>query len=139
MLPRQHTTKGAFMRISHLLLAGLMLAGAPTLVRAADWDGGDADAGKTVFAKCALCHSPEQGKTKIGPSLFGVVGRTAGTLAGYTYSDAMKSYGKVWTPENLFNYLANPRAAVPGTKMAFVGLPDATDRKNVIAYLQTLK
>jgi cytochrome c2 len=129
------------MRIS-LLLAGFALAAAPGLARADDakpWDGGDAAAGKVVFAKCSLCHYAEPGKIKIGPSLWGVVGRPSGTLPGYTYSTAMKSYNHVWTPENLFNYLKAPMKVVVGTKMAFVGLPKDEDRKNVIAYLETLK
>ena len=123
-----------------ILLAGLVLAAAPGLARADNpWDGGDATAGKAVFAKCSLCHYAEAGKVKIGPPLWGVVGRPSGSVAGYPYSDAMKAYNHVWTPENLFTYLESPMKVVPGTKMAFVGLPDATDRKNVIAYLATLK
>jgi cytochrome c len=117
-----------------------MLVSAPGLARAANpWDGGDAAAGQVVFKKCALCHYAEAGKIKIGPPLWGVVGRPSGSVPGYTYSDAMSAYKHVWTPENLFTYLAAPMKVVPGTKMAFVGLPDETDRKNVIAYLATLK
>ena len=133
------------MRIAQFL-AGLMLAATPGLAHAADpWDGGDATAGQGIFTHghgglaCAICHSTEAGKTKIGPSLFGVVGRPSGSEAGYTYSDAMKAYNHPWTPENLFTYLEAPMKIVPGTKMTFPGLPDATDRKNVIAYLATLK
>ena len=133
------------MRIAQIL-AGLMLAAAPNLAHAADaWDGGDATAGQEIFTHghgglaCAICHSNEAGKTKIGPSLFGVVGRPSGTEGGYSYSDAMKAYNHVWTPENLFTYLEAPQKVVPGTKMTFPGLPDPADRKNVIAYLATLK
>jgi cytochrome c len=134
------------MRIAHLL-AGLALAAAPSLARADanPWDGGDSVAGKTIFTSghaslaCAICHSAEAGKNKIGPSLFGVVGRPSATAADYSYSDAMKAYNHVWTPENLFTYLAGPMKVVPGTKMTFPGLPDPTDRKNIIAYLATLK
>jgi len=123
-----------------IILAGLALACAPSLARADNpWDGGDAAAGKAVFAKCSLCHYVEAGKIKIGPPLFGVVGRQSASVAGFNYSDAMKAYNKVWTPENLFTYLAAPMKVVQGTKMAFVGLPSETDRKNVIAYLSTLK
>ncbi len=128
------------MRNTHLLLAGLFMAVSPTLALAADpWDGGDATAGKAVFVKCSLCHYPEAGKTKIGPSLWGVVGRPSGSLPGYHYSTAMAAYHHVWTPENLFTYLAGPMKVVPGTKMTFVGLSNPDDRKNVIAYLETLK
>jgi cytochrome c len=123
-----------------MILAGLALASAPALAHADNpWDGGDAAAGKVVFAKCSLCHYAEAGKIKIGPPLFGVVGRPSGTVAGYSYSDAMKAYNHVWTPENLFTYLKAPMQVVQGTKMAFVGLPSDADRKNVIAYLETLK
>lgn len=103
------------------------------------WDGGDATAGQVVFHKCQLCHYGEKGRTKIGPSLWGVVGRHSGSLEGYHYSTAMASYNHVWTPENLFVYLAAPMKVVHGTKMTFIGLPSETDRKNVIAYLETLK
>lgn len=130
------------MRIVRFAFAALALAAAPGLARADDakpWDGGDAAAGKVVFAKCLLCHYNEAGKTKIGPTLFGVVGRPSGSVEGYSYSDAMKAYNHVWTPENLFVYLAGPMKVVVGTKMAFVGLSSETDRKNVIAYLETLK
>jgi cytochrome c2 len=133
--------KGASMRIT-LLLAGLVLAAAPGLARADDakpWEGGDVTAGKQVFVKCSLCHYAEPGKVKIGPPLWGVVGRPSGSVPGYNYSTAMKSYNHVWTPENLFVYLQQPMKVVVGTKMAFVGLQSPTDRANVIAYLETLK
>ncbi|MEJ0044891.1 MAG: cytochrome c family protein [Rhodospirillales bacterium] len=133
------------MRIAHLL-AGLTLAAAPGLAHAADpWDGGDPVAGKAIFTSghgglpCAVCHYAEAGKNKIGPTLWGVVGRPSATVASFTYSDAMKAYNHVWTPQNLFVYLEAPMKVVPGTKMTFPGLPSETDRKNVIAYLATLK
>ncbi len=100
---------------------------------------GDADKGKQVFRQCALCHTSEAGKNKIGPSLFGVVGRKAGSVPNFSYSEAMKNSGKVWTPEELDTYLADPRKVVPGTKMIFPGLKNEADRQNVIAYLETLK
>ena len=99
----------------------------------------DADAGKRVFNKCAVCHTAVAGKNGLGPSLFGVVGRQSGTVAGYSYSDAMKGANKTWNEATLDAYLADPKAAVPGNKMAFAGLPSADDRANVIAYLATLK
>jgi cytochrome c len=114
--------------------AGLAFPALPALA------AGDAEAGKALFnAKCALCHSPEQGKNKIGPSLFGVVGRKAGSLPDYSYSDAMKNSGKTWDEATLDAYLSDPRGYIPGVKMIFPGLPDKTDRQNVIAYLATLK
>ncbi len=99
----------------------------------------DAAAGKTVFhQRCAICHSVEKGENKIGPSLFGVVGRKAGSVPGYSYSAANEKSDLVWSADELDKYLANPRHVVPGTKMSFPGLPDATARGNIIAYLQTL-
>ncbi|HVJ51661.1 MAG TPA: cytochrome c family protein [Aliidongia sp.] len=100
---------------------------------------GDAAAGATIFKKCAVCHSPDAGVNKVGPSLHGIVGRHSASIADYNYSPAMKSFDKDWTPEQLDTYLADPRAVVVGTKMVFPGLKDATDRANVIAYLSTLK
>jgi cytochrome c len=129
------------MRSTSVILAGLIMAAVPLAARAdtKPWDGGDAAAGQLVFKKCALCHYAEPNKTKIGPSLWGVVGRPSGSMPGYTYSTAMKAYDHVWTPENLFVYLKAPMQVVKGTKMTFVGLQSETDRKNVIAYLETLK
>ena len=100
---------------------------------------GDADAGKTIFKQCALCHTTEAGKNKIGPSLAGVVGRDSATAPGFAYSDAMKNAHKKWTPDELNTYLADPRKEVPGTKMVFPGLKDEKQRQDVIAYLETLK
>jgi cytochrome c len=95
----------------------------------------DVAKGKVTFAKCAICHTVEPGKNKLGPTLAGVVGRKAGTVAGFNYSPAMKASGLVWNASNLDAYLTNPRAKVPGNKMIFAGLPNPADRANVIAYL----
>jgi cytochrome c len=100
---------------------------------------GDAEAGKKTFAKCGICHAVEAGKNKIGPSLFGVVGRKSASIADFAYSDAMKAANKTWDAATLNEWLTNPKALVPGTKMIFAGLPSQTDRDNVIAYLSTLK
>ena len=99
----------------------------------------DVEAGKVAFKKCALCHTTEPGKNKIGPSLFGVVGRKAGSLDNFSYSEAMKHFDHTWDAETLDTYLADPRAVVPGTKMIFPGIKDKTERDDVIAYLETLK
>jgi cytochrome c len=100
---------------------------------------GDPDAGKKTFAKCGICHSVEAGKNKIGPSLYGVVGRKSASIPDFAYSDAMKAANKTWDPATLNEWLTSPKALVPGTKMIFAGLPSQTDRDNVIAYLSTLK
>lgn len=98
---------------------------------------GDAAAGETVFAQCRTCHLVEEGKNGVGPSLYGIVGRQAGTIEGFNYSDANKGSGVTWTPEVLYDYLEAPREFMPGTRMAFPGLKDPQDRADVIAYLQT--
>ena len=97
---------------------------------------GDAAKGETAFITCKTCHAIEAGINKIGPSLNGVVGRKASTVAGFTYSTANHNSGITWTPEKLFQYLENPQRAVPGTKMAFAGISDPQKRADVIAYLQ---
>ena len=97
---------------------------------------GDAAKGKTAFVACQTCHAVEAGVNKIGPSLHAVVGRKAGTIAGFNYSAANKNSGITWTPEKLFQYLEGPQRIVPGTKMIFPGFPDPQKRADVIAYLQ---
>lgn len=97
-------------------------------------------AGKQVFhSQCAICHADKKGVNKIGPSLFGVVGRHTGSEAGYDYSVANKNANLVWTPDVLDKYIADPQKVVPGTKMPYAGLHNATKRQNLIAFLATLK
>lgn len=100
---------------------------------------GDAAQGAKDFVVCKACHSPDKGVNKIGPSLFGVVGRTSGSVPGYNYSAANKQGHIVWTPQVLFAYLQNPRKYLPGTKMTYAGMADPQKRANIIAYLGTLK
>ncbi len=112
------------------LLAGMVvLAANPALAE------GDPTKGERIFKKCAACHVLEGNKKKIGPSLAGLFGREAGTVAGFKYSKAMKNSDIVWTAQVLDEFLVNPRKYVRGTKMAFVGLKKAQDREDVIAYL----
>jgi cytochrome c len=126
------------MKAGLLIVCAIAAAAAMTVPQAARADG-DAAAGKKSFAKCAICHNVEENKNKIGPSLFGVVGRHSATVPGFEYSPAMKSANKVWDASTLDVYLRNPRELVPGTKMIFVGLKDDAERQNVISYLETLK
>ena len=97
---------------------------------------GDAAKGATDFVTCKTCHAIEVGVNKIGPSLHNVVGRKAGSIAGYSYSAANKGSGITWTPEKLFQYLEAPQRVVPGTKMSFAGFPEPQKRADVIAYLK---
>jgi cytochrome c len=97
----------------------------------------DAALGEKVFLKCRACHQIGEGaKDAVGPVLNGVVGRKAGTYPGYSYIDANKNSGITWDEASLKEYLKNPRAKVPGTKMIFPGLPKEEDIDNVIAYLK---
>lgn len=99
----------------------------------------DIDKGKTVAKKCVSCHSFEQGQpNKVGPNLYNVVGGPRGHAQGFAYSDAIKKKEGAWTPEDLDHFLTKPSAFIPGTKMAFAGLPSGQDRANVIAYLNSL-
>jgi cytochrome c len=108
---------------------------------------GDAAKGEVIFQQCHQCHSPAQGVNVVGPSLYHVVGRPAGSIAGYAYSKAMQESaqkGLVWTPENIVAYLKDPHkflddfAGDPGApnKMPF-SLEDQTQREDVVAYLQS--
>lgn len=97
---------------------------------------GDVAKGEKVFNQCKVCHSLAKGRNMIGPSLAGIVGRKAGTVEGFKYSDAMAKAGVTWTEENLAKYLKSPQAFVPGDKMAFAGLKKDDDLENVIAFLK---
>jgi len=98
---------------------------------------GDATAGATVFAQCAACHAVgPAAQNSVGPVLNGVVGRAAGTFAGYRYSSAMRKSGLTWDEATLTQYLHGPDKLVPGTKMAFPGMANDKDVADVIAYLK---
>lgn len=98
---------------------------------------GDAAKGEKVFAQCKACHVAEAGKNRVGPSLWALVGRTAGMISGFNYSKANKASGVIWSEDVLFTYLEAPAKFMPGTRMAFGGLKNAQDRADVIAYLKT--
>jgi cytochrome c len=99
---------------------------------------GDPAAGEKVFAKCKACHVLDTSTNRIGPHLGDVIGRTAGSVEGFKYSDAMKAKGEeglVWNDETIAAYLADPKGYIPKNKMAFPGLKKEEDVANVIAYL----
>ena len=94
--------------------------------------------GKTLFARCAACHSVEPGKNGVGPSLHAIVGKQSASQAGFTYSPALQGAKLTWDEQTLSAYLENPQAFVKGNKMAFAGLKMPEDRADLIAYLSTV-
>ena len=96
------------------------------------------DKGANAAKKCQACHTFGKGEpNRVGPNLYGVVGRPKGTEGGFDYSAPMKAKGGKWTIEDLNAFLANPRQYVPGTKMSFAGLPRGSERADVIAFLNS--
>lgn len=130
------------------IVAALMLMAVPSANQA--WAGGDAAKGKKVFNKCKACHTVKEGKNRIGPSLYGIVGRQAGTVAGYKkYSASYVKAGKQglkWEPDTLIGYLEHPKKFMAGylkqkkakTKMT-LKLKKLQQRQDVVAYLQSLQ
>jgi cytochrome c len=102
----------------------------------APYNTADLANGEAKFAFCTSCHTITPGGPNMtGPNLHGVVGRKAGSLPNYNYSDALKSAGFTWDPGRLDTWIAGPQAMLPGTKMTFIGMKDPKDRRDVIAYL----
>tara|TARA_B100001250_G_scaffold357437_1_gene333162 strand:- start:5417 stop:5938 length:522 start_codon:yes stop_codon:yes gene_type:complete len=98
----------------------------------------NASEGEKVFKKCASCHSISRGgKNKIGPALWGVIGRQVGTVAEYKYSKSLIAYGKKWSFEEMNGFLIKPKEWIPGTKMAFAGLKNEKDRASLILYMNS--
>jgi cytochrome c len=98
----------------------------------------DAAAGKTSFNKCLPCHSIGPGaKNKVGPELNGLDGRKTGSVAGYNYSDANKNSGITWNKEQFLEYIKDPKAKIPGTKMTFAGIKNEKEAENLWAYLSS--
>ncbi|HTT84656.1 MAG TPA: c-type cytochrome [Rhizomicrobium sp.] len=101
---------------------------------------GNAARGAALYNRCYICHANTKGAgNRMGPDLFGVVGRKAGTYPGFAYSDAMKHAGFVWTVPKLEAYLADPQKVVPGNNMPLAGISDSQQRDDIAAYLATLK
>ncbi|MGB8818380.1 MAG: cytochrome c family protein [Rhizobiaceae bacterium] len=118
------------------LFAGIVLALAASTSAFAD---GDAAEGKTVYKKCMACHSADKEQNRVGPHQVGIIGRAAGSVEGFKYSDAMKAKGAeglVWDEANIAAYLKDPKGFIPGNKMAFSGLKEDDDIEDLIAYLK---
>ena len=97
----------------------------------------DATQGKRLYLQCRACHSLEEGdNNKVGPTLYGLLGSTAGQAEGFVYSDVLAESGIVWTPETLDEWLARPSMFLPGNRMIFVGIGDPRDRADLILYLK---
>jgi cytochrome c len=123
------------MRLPGILAAAFTILAIPAAAQA-----GDAAAGQAVFKSvCGGCHSPVAGKTFTGPSLFGIVGRKSGSVAGFKYSPANLAASLTWDVATLDSYLKAPKEKVPGTTMTYAGLKDDTKRADLIAYLETLR
>jgi cytochrome c len=121
----------ASMRYAAVLVGGLLLS-------ASQVNAQDVDNGEAVFKKCRACHQVgPTAKNGVGPHLNGLFGRKSGTVDGFAYSDANKSSGTTWDETAFKAYIKDPRAAMPGNKMAFAGLSDEQDVTDLIAYLHT--
>jgi cytochrome c len=115
-------------------IVALLLLGPATAALAAD-----PAAGQKIFrTQCGICHAVEAGRNGIGPTLFGVVGRRSGSVAGFNYTADHKKLDVTWDAATLDKYLANPRAMVPDTSMIYAGLKDDAERADLVAYLATL-
>jgi len=99
----------------------------------------DVSLGKIKFQECIACHSINSGQNLLGPSLFGVYGRQAGTVEGFRYSNALKKSGITWDAESLNKYLENPQLFIVGGRMPYSGMANEEDRKALIDYLKTIR
>jgi len=126
---------GRMARQSICVAAGIAITSLGISAQAAD-----PAAGKSVFnSYCSICHSVQPGKNMVGPTLFGIVGRQTGSVAGFHYSPANAGAHLTWDTATLDKYLQSPRTVIPGTTMTYAGLKDDTKRADLIAYLATLK
>jgi cytochrome c len=114
-----------------VFVAALAAASIAIAARAAD-----AGHGEKLFVDCASCHTVGTANDTVGPGLKGLFGRKAGSVEDYRYSPAMKRSNITWNAETLDAYLADPQKSVPGNRMPYSGLPNASDRADLIAYLQ---
>ena len=123
--------------MSRLVLSLAFAAGAALTLSAGNAAAQDAAAGEKVFLKCKACHQVgETAKNAVGPVLNGLIGRHSGSVEGYNYSEANKNSGITWDEATFKEYIKNPKAKIPGTKMIFPGLTSDADIENVTAYLK---
>ena len=120
--------------MTRTVIAGLLLAGSTAAALAADPVAGE----KIFKTQCGICHAVAPGQNRIGPTLFGVVGRRSGSVPGFNYTADHKKLDVTWDAATLDKYLANPRAMVPDTSMIYAGLKDNAERADLVAYLATL-
>lgn len=105
----------------------------------APYNNADVDNGQSRFAMCKSCHVVAKGgENGVGPNLYGVFGRKAASLAGYSYSDALKGLNVTWDAASIDKWISKPSAMAPGTKMTYVGMENPKDRIDVVAYLRTI-
>jgi cytochrome c len=118
-----------------LILAALLLlgSGGGAIAAQSQATAGDADKGEQIYARCAACHSMSMDRT--GPRHCGLLGRRAGAVPGFVYSEAMRQSGIVWTVATLDRFLANPLKAMPGTAMGYAGVSDPKERADLVAFL----
>jgi cytochrome c len=121
-------------RMRRTVIAGVLLAGSASAALAADPAAGE----KIFKAQCGICHAVVAGQNRIGPTLFGVVGRPSGSVPGFNYTADHKKLGVTWDAATLDKYLTNPRAMVPDTSMVYAGLKNDAERADLVAYLGTL-
>ena len=113
---------------------------AAAILTATAAEAADANNGKVVFGRCAVCHTTTKGGSNgLGPNLFGIVGRKAASAPNFMYSGPMKASGITWTPDKLKAWISGPARLVPGTRMAFGGISNPQQVGDVVAYLATLK
>jgi cytochrome c len=141
---KRHSKIGLLVAVgAAVVLSAAGVAATVRTVREAALPQGKTEQGRVLFAQvCRSCHTGEPDKHKAGPSLYGVVGRPAGSASGFDYSDAMKLASVTWTDESLDRYLADPKHFVPGNRMPYsllMGAENGQRREKIIAYLHTLQ
>ncbi len=108
------------------------------LIQAGSASAQDAAAGEKVFNKCRACHQiGENAKNGVGPQLNGLIGRKSGTIEGYNYSDANKNSGLLWDEATFREYIKDPKAKIPGTKMSYAGLKQESEIDSIVVYLKS--